>query len=361
MQGGLAPIEIDGSMLEGGGQILRVSVALSAVSGRPVRVFNIRAKRSNPGLRPQHLTAIKAVAEIVRARVEGLYVGSRELTFIPSRPKAGSFSFDVGTAGSTTLVLQSLMPVAALAPSNIAVEIKGGTDNPMAPPVDYVERVLVPALLRMGYRCKVSTLRRGFYPRGGGVVRASMEPVEHLSPIYMDGRRGEVKVRGIAYSCRLPGHIVERMVKAAYDRLREGGVNCIEIEREVLQPGHPKCSLDPGCGILLVAEGEGCIMGSDCLGERGKPAEVVGKEAADSLLRQLETQASVDKHLGDQLVVYMALARGRSKIRVSELTLHAATCVEVVRRLLGVTIRVEGELGGPALIECEGAGLRRTG
>lgn len=357
MQGSLGFIEIDGSMLEGGGQILRVSVALSAVSGIPVRVFNIRAKRSNPGLRPQHLTAIKAVAEMVDARVEGLHVGSKELTFIPSRPRAGFFSFDVGTAGSTTLVLQSLMPVAALAPSIVTAEVRGGTNNPMAPPVDYVERVLTPALLKMGYQCKVSTLRRGFYPRGGGMVRTVMEPVSQLSPISLDGRRGEVKVKGVAYSCRLPNHIVERMSKAAYDKLREGGVDVVSIEREALQPGHPKCSLDPGCGILLVAEGEGCIMGSDSLGERGKPAEVVGRGAADSLLRQLETWASVDKHLGDQLIVYMAMAKGRSRLRVSELTLHTATCIEVVKRLLKVRVRVEGGLGEPALIECEGASL----
>ncbi|MCX8204385.1 MAG: RNA 3'-terminal phosphate cyclase [Candidatus Nezhaarchaeota archaeon] len=361
MQSSLSFIEVDGSMLEGGGQILRVSVALSAVSRVPVKVFNIRAKRSNPGLRPQHLTAIKAVAELVNARVEGLYVGSRELAFIPSKPKAGSFSFDVGTAGSTTLVLQSLMPAAALAPFSISVEVKGGTNNPMAPPVDYVERVLVLALLRMGYRCRVTTLRRGFYPRGGGVVRASMDPVEHLSPISLDGRRGEVEVKGVAYSCRLPSHIVERMSRAAYNRLREGGMDSVSIEQEVLQPGHPKCSLDPGCGILLVAEGMDCLMGSDCLGEKGKPAEVVGEEAANSLLRQLETQASVDKHLGDQLIVYMALAKGRSRIKVSELTLHTVTCIEVVKRLLGVKVKVEGGLGGPALIECEGAGLRRAG
>ncbi|RLF10861.1 MAG: RNA 3'-phosphate cyclase, partial [Thermoprotei archaeon] len=192
-------VEIDGSMLEGGGQILRVSVALSAVSRVPVRVVNIRAKRSNPGIRPQHLTAIKAVAELVEARVEGLRVGSRELVFIPSRPRAGSFSFDVGTAGSTTLVLQSLMPAAALAPSRVIVEVKGGTNNPLAPPVDYVEKVLAPILLKMGYRCSLTTLRRGFYPRGGGIVRATLEPVEELSPIRLESWRGGVKVRGLAY------------------------------------------------------------------------------------------------------------------------------------------------------------------
>jgi RNA 3'-terminal phosphate cyclase (ATP) len=354
-------VEIDGSMLEGGGQILRVSVALSAATGLPVKVKNIRAKRSNPGLRPQHLTAIKAVAELAEAEVEGLRVGSKELTFIPSRIKAGSFSFDVGTAGSITLVLQCLMPAAALAPSRVTVEVKGGTDNPLAPPVDYVERVLAPTLLKMGYSCNLTTLRRGFYPRGGGMVRASMEPAGELSPLNLEAWRGGVKVRGIAYSCRLPSHIAERMAEAARRCLREGGVEEVEVEVEPLQAGHPKCSLDPGCGIVLVAEGEGCLMGSDSLGEKGKPAEVVGAEAARSLLNQLSTQAAVDRHLGDQLIVYMALAHGRSRVKVSELTLHTVTCLEVVKQLLGVKVRVEGELEKPAVVECEGASLRGRG
>ncbi|RLF09896.1 MAG: hypothetical protein DRJ69_03890 [Thermoprotei archaeon] len=162
----------------------------------------------------------------------------------------------------------------------------------------------------------------------------------------------------MAYSCRLPSHVAERMAKAAEEHLRRGGVDDVEVGVEILQPGHPKCSLDPGCGILLVAEGEGCLMSADSLGEKGKPAELVGREAAESLLRQLSTGAAVDKHLGDQLVAYMALAKGDSRVKVSELTLHAVTCLEVVKRLLGIEVRVEGELGGPALIQCRGAGLR---
>jgi len=351
-------IEIDGSMLEGGGQILRMSIAISAVSGVPVKVFNIRAKRSNPGLRPQHMTAIKAVAELVDARVEGLRVGSRELTFIPRTIRGGRFSFDIGTAGATTLVLQSLMPASAYAPSPVDVEVKGGTNNPMAPPIDYVERVLIPMLSRMGYRCRLSLLRRGFYPRGGGIIRLHVDPVKALEPIELSEGGRVVRVTGVAYSCRLPGHIVDRMARSAEAKLREAGLRDVEIEREALQPDSPKCSMDPGCGILLVAETDrGALIASDSLGERGKPAERVGEEAARSLIDQVKAGAAVDKHMGDQLLIYMALAKGTSRIRVAELTLHAATCVELLRRLLNVRIEVEGELGRPALITCEGAGI----
>ncbi|RLF18706.1 MAG: RNA 3'-phosphate cyclase [Thermoprotei archaeon] len=352
-------IEIDGSMLEGGGQILRLSVAISAVSGIPVKVFNIRAKRSNPGLRPQHLTAIKAVAELVNAEVEGLKVGSRELTFMPKNIKGGRFSFDIGTAGATTLVLQSLMPAAAYAPTHVDVEIRGGTNNPMAPPIDYVERVLVPILAKMGYRCKVVLLRRGFYPRGGGIIRLHVEPADVLKSLTLYERGEVVKVSGIAYSCRLPSHIVDRMTKSAESVMKQAGYE-VDIEKEVLQQGHPKCSLDPGCGILLVAEtSTGALIGSDALGEKGKPAEKVGEEAARNLVKQLATGASVDRHMGDQVLIYMALAEGLSKIKVGELTLHALTCIELLKRLLKVDIEVEGKLGEPATITCRGIGMRR--
>ncbi|RLF12432.1 MAG: RNA 3'-phosphate cyclase [Thermoprotei archaeon] len=353
-------IDIDGSMLEGGGQILRLSIALSAVSGVPLRIYNIRAKRSNPGLRPQHLTAIKAVAELVGAKVEGLRVGSRELIFTPGRPRGGRFYFDVGTAGATTLVLQSLLPASAFSPKRVMVEVKGGTNNPMAPPIDYVQRLLLPILAKMNYHCQVSLLRRGFYPRGGGVVRAVMEPVDKLRTISMLKPGKVVKITGIAYSCKLPGHIVERMAKSAEKALTEAGYGDVEIEHEVLQPEHPKCSLDPGCGILLRAEtNEGALLGADSLGERGKPAEKVGLEAAQSLIKQLSSGASIDRYMGDQLIVYMALADGKSEVRVSELTLHALTCMEVVKILLGVTVEVEGGLGKTSNILCRGVGLRR--
>ncbi|MHC1590438.1 MAG: RNA 3'-terminal phosphate cyclase, partial [Candidatus Hecatellaceae archaeon] len=176
-------VEIDGSMLEGGGQILRTSVALSALTGRPVRVFNVRARRNPPGLRLQHLAAIKTVVMLTDAEVEGLEVSSLEVGFNPKAIKGGSFSFDVGSAGSITLILQALAPVAAYAPSPVELEIVGGTNTKWSPPVEYVREVLLPTLKRMGFEGRIEVVRRGFYPQGGGDVKAFFKPVKSLKPI----------------------------------------------------------------------------------------------------------------------------------------------------------------------------------
>jgi len=354
-------VEIDGSMGEGGGQILRNAVALSAVLLKPIRVYNIRAKRSNPGLRPQHLTAVKAVAALSSAEVSGLKVGSREIIFRPRRLGGGRLRFDAGTAGSTTLMLQSLMPAMAFSAAPVEAELRGGTNNPMAPPAEYLRDVLAPMLERMGGRFEVELLRRGFYPRGGGVLRASSIPVESLKPIRLTEFDGVKIIRGLSYSNRLPGHIVERMAASAEKLLRAKGYE-VEIEREALQPGDPKCALDPGCGIILVAElGLGALVASDRLGAKGVPAERVGEEAARDLLKQLEAHAPVDRHLGDQLVIWACLADGVSEYRVAELTTHTTTSIELCRLMAGCEAEVEGRVGEPATVRIGGIGLRRKG
>lgn len=353
-------IEIDGSMGEGGGQILRNAVSLSAVLMKPIRVYNIRARRSNPGLRPQHLTGVKAVAALSSAEVSGLRVGSREIVFKPRALRGGRLSFDAGTAGSTTLILQSLMPVMAFSREPVEVELRGGTNNPMAPPVEYFQYVLIPTLEKMGCRFEVRLLRRGFYPRGGGVVRARSTPVESLKPIKLLEAGGVKRIYGLSYSCRLPAHIVERMASTAERLLRSAGYSDVHVEREVLKPGDSACSLDPGCGIILVAELEsGAVMGADSLGRLGVPAERVAEEAAGSLVKQLETGAPVDRHLGDQLVVWAALASGVSEYRVAELTTHTTTSMELCRIMAGAEAEVEGRLGEPATIRIRGIGYRR--
>lgn len=352
-------IEVDGSILEGGGQLLRVSVALSAVTGTPIKVFNIRAKRSKPGLRPQHLSAAEAVTRLVKGKAEGLYVGSREIEFVPSSVEAGDLEIDVGTAGSTSLVLQAMMPAMAFAPGPTSVVIKGGTNNPMAPPIDFLERVLFPTLRKIGVSASLELVRRGFYPRGQGAVKVKMKPVATLSPLTLT-EFGEVRrVMGLAYSSRLPDHIPSRMASASESTLRRAGFSDVRVDREVLQQGDPRCAVDPGCGVILVAElSSGGVVSGDALGVRGKPAEDVGGEAARKLIGQLEVRAPVDRHLGDQLAVWLGLVEGSSEIRVSELTLHTLTCVKVIHDIVGVRFTVEGERGKPATLVCQGIGLR---
>jgi len=352
-------IEIDGSVLEGGGQILRVSVALSAVAGKPIRIYNIRAKRSPPGLRAQHMNAVRALAQLVDAEVAGLGIGSKEIEFDPSSLKGGSFKIDVGTAGSTSLVLQALMPVMSFSRSKSFVEITGGTNNPMAPAVDYLQQVLLPAVSKMGYKGSIELLRRGFYPRGQGIVRAAIEPIKTLKPIIME-RLGEIEeIRGISYSSRLPAHIVERMARSAERVITGAGYKKVKIDLEALQANQGRCAADPGCGIILFAKSkQGAILGADSLGELGRPAEKVGTEAAEELLRQFVAEAPVDRHLADQLIVYMSLADGRSTIRTSELTLHALTCIHLSEKMVGARFKVEGKEGAPSTIICEGIGLK---
>lgn len=353
-------VEIDGSMGEGGGQILRNAVALSAVLLKPVKIKNIRVKRSNPGLRPQHLTAVKAVATLSSAEVSGLTVGSLEISFRPlKRLQGGTIKFDAGTAGSTTLMLQSLMPTMCYASKPVEVELRGGTNNPLAPPVEYLQEVLLPVIKKMGGVFRIELVKRGFYPRGGGIVKASSTPIDFLKPIKLIEFKGVKKIRGLSYSCRLPGHIVERMASTAEEFLRKEGYD-VDIRREALQPNDPKCSIDPGCGIILLAELEDeTVIGVDRLGEKGVPSERIARDAAIELLDEIKSEAPVDKHLGDQLVIWACLAEGTSQYRVTKLTKHTITSLELCRLLTNCRIEIEGVENKPATITIEGIGLRR--
>ncbi len=349
---------MDGAYGEGGGQILRMSLALSALTGAPVHLRNIRVKRSPPGLRAQHRTAVEAMTRLSDASVKGLELGSTELEFTPRQLKGGRLALDTGTAGSTTLVLQSLLPAMAFSEKRTEVQITGGTNNPLAPPIDYVQRVLAPSLAKMGLQVKIDLVRRGFYPRGGGVVRAALDPVETVQPIQLTRFEELTCVSGIAYSSRLPKHIVPRMVRRAREILRLADLEADDIDMEVADQGSPRCALSPGCGILLtgtiIPEG---VLGADSLGELGKSAERVGEEVAEGLLRLIGQKAPVDTYLGDQLIIYMALADGRSTIRVGGLTPHMESCIYVCERFFRRIFTLTTERGGPATITCEGTGF----
>lgn len=348
-------ITIRGDMLEGGGQILRLSTALAALIGEPIRVVKVRGKRKPPGLRRQHMTALKVLASLCNGHVEGLRLGSTEILFEPGDIRGGSYRFDVGTAGSVTLILQATMPVMVFAPAPVKLRLRGGTNNPMAPPVDYLERVLLEDLRFMGVEAQLRVYRRGFYPRGGGEVEAWTNPSKKLKPIMLQELGRIFEVRGVVYSCRLPSHIVDRMASSTFERLRKIGLNPV-FEKEILQPGNPKCSLDPGCGILLAVRHSYGFLGVDNLGVKGKRAEAVGSEAAEQLIKLVEGGYPVDRHLCDQLIVWMALADGVSCVKTIELTLHALTCIELTKAILGAEFRVEGDLGRPAIIKCKGVG-----
>ncbi|ASJ06540.1 RNA 3'-terminal phosphate cyclase [Thermococcus pacificus] len=333
-------VEIDGSYGEGGGQILRTAVALSVITGKAVRIYNIRANRPNSGLKPQHLHGILALKELSGARVKGAQVGSTELEFIPGEAKPKHVRVPISTAGSITLVLQALLPAMAFVGGSF--EVTGGTDVPWSPPVDYLKHVTLFALGKMGLRVELEIRRRGHYPKGGGVVAGRVEPWEEKRPLVALEWEKVERFAGISHATNLPAHVAERQAKAARERIGELYNVPVEIETEVSR------SLGPGSGIVVWAETDMLRLGGDALGKRGKPAEVVGREAADELLDQLKTRAAVDKFLGDQLIPFLAFAGG--EIGVAEITNHLVTNVWVVEKFLGKVFEVEGEVGGPGVV-----------
>lgn len=352
-------IEVDGSFGEGGGQVVRTSVALAALLSRDVRVVNIRAKRPNPGLRAQHITAVKAVAALCDAITEGLDMNSTELTFKPRRRMHGEFRFDVGTAGSISLVLQALMPAAGFAPGPVRFDITGGTDVRWSPTIDYVRFVMLPLLSRMGYEASLTLHRRGHYPKGGGRVSVEIHPSGSLRGFSLIERGEIMAIRGLSHCVRLPPHVADRQAKAARDYLDGAGFTGARIDVESHMAERDP-HLGPGSGIALYADcSQGAILGSDSLGERGKPAERVGSEAAERLARELRANVAADRHMGDILIPYMAVAEGRSEIATSEITMHTITNAKIAEVVSGAKIEVLGDLGSPGRIIVHGVGLRR--
>ena len=350
-------VEIKGDMLEGGGQLLRISTAISAIIKNPLMITNIRANRTPPGLRAQHLNAVKAIGRLTSAEIEGLTIGSKQIKFTPKVSVGGNLTIDIETAGSTSLVLQALMPVMAFSPEPVSLELSGGTNNSKAPAIDYVQNVVMPIISRMGYQGSIDLLKRGFYPRGMGRIIASCNPIEKLKPLILTKMGTPVKLWGLAYSCRLPSHISERMAKSAQKLLAQEGYDAT-IVTESLKERDIKCSIDPGCGIILFSSlSSGGILGSDALGKLGKPAEKVGEEAASQMLHNLEQSAPIDRFLSDQLIIYAALADDKSELKVTELTLHTLTCIELCKQLLGTTFEIHGQIGEPAHIICNGIGV----
>ncbi len=336
-------IEIDGSLLEGGGSIVRFSVALSALTGEPVRIFNIRAKRKNPGLQAQHLAAVKAVAKLCNAKVYGLEIGSRELKFYPDKLKGGKIDVKISTAGSTMLVLQALLLPAIFCRNNVEVTIRGGgTFNEWAPTYHYFKHVALSALKFFGVDAEVFAERHGFYPRGGAVVKAFIKPCSELTQINLTERGKLLEVGGVSCVANLPRHIAQRQRGSAINLLsKEGLIPTIRIEEY--------STLSPGTAITIWCLYENGAFGGSYLGKKGLRAEEVGKRAAYDLLEDLKSRACFDKYLSDQLVPFLALSK--SKISVSKLTMHAKTNIEIIKRILGVKIKVlEDE--GHVILSC---------
>jgi len=331
-----AVILVDGAHGEGGGQIVRASVALAALTHQDCRIENIRAGRQSPGLAAQHVAAIRAVAALSSAEVDGLEVGSHAIVFRPGELKAGSHAIDVGTAGSVTLVLQACLPVALAAPSTVRLRLTGGTDVPWSPPWDYVARIFLPLLRRCGARVDLMLLRRGYYPRGGGVVEVTVSPTTAWRPYQTEEPGGLRAIRGIAHVSNLPEDIPKRMKHAAIRRLH--GRGDVKIEERVYAGAE---AVGQGGALVLWAETGGSILGADSLAARGKPAERVGEHAASGLIAELAAGSSVDIHASDQLLIYLGQASEASAFRVREASGHLRTMAWLLERFLNRKVTIE--------------------
>jgi len=310
-------LEIDGS--EGGGQILRTALSLSAVLRTPVRVTNIRRPRPNPGLQAQHLTGVNALARISDARVEGAAKGSQTLLFEPGEARGGEHSFDIGTAGSISLVLQALLPPLLFAGEPSHITIKGGTHVPWSPDFHFLQNVFAPALSLFGARLSLRLLSYGFYPKGGGEVEAAIEPCGSLKAVHLIERGECDEVEGVSACSNLPEHVARRQREEVL-RIFPGA------KVEVLLAASPS----PGSFVSLWCRCRNGFLGASALGKPGRRAEEVGGEAAGGMRSLLSSPACVDGHLADQLMVYAALAEGETALRVPGFTEHMRSNAMVI-------------------------------
>jgi len=339
-------IEIDGAYGEGGGQILRTALAFSAILKQPVKVNRIRAGRRNPGLQPQHLKSIEALAKITRSETEGAKIGSDKITFIPGEIVPGHYEFDIGTAGSVTLLLQALLPPLSLAQSKSSLILTGGTHVAWSPPFHYLTEVLFPALAQIGVQVRAEIERWGWYPKGGGRMKVEIHPAPDLSPISLVNRGAIQGVYGISATSNLPLHVAERQRERALTRI-ENELN-LKAEIEILSAVP---SNGQGSFLFLVAETEGAKAGFSSLGKRGKRAEVVADEAVDSLKKYLESNGCIDPHLADQLVPFMVFGDGRSSFTTTCITEHLLSNLWVVERFMKVSVSRMGRRGGEGRID----------
>jgi RNA 3'-terminal phosphate cyclase (ATP) len=322
-------VVIDGSHGEGGGQIIRTSLALSLVTGESFRVEHVRANRERPGLRQQHLTAVNAAAEIGHAQVEGAAVGSTEFTFRPGKVMPGNYTFNIGTAGSATLVLQTMLPPLMIASRPSTLRIEGGTHNVHAPPYDFIERTFIPMVSRIGPQFLIVLGRYGFYPPGGGYFDVMIEPCSTLRRLDVLERGKIIDQRATALVVNLPASMAERELAVIKEKMGWSGE---QLYAEVSENAYSR-----GTAVMVEIESEYVTELCSRVGERGVRAEVIAENAADDALRYLKTEAPVGEHLADQLLVPLSVARGGS-FATGPLSLHTQTNIDVIRKFVDVDI-----------------------
>ncbi|MEM3824447.1 MAG: RNA 3'-terminal phosphate cyclase, partial [Candidatus Bathyarchaeia archaeon] len=336
-------IEIDGSQKSGSGTILRLSVALAAILGEDLHIYNIRQKRPQPGLRPQHLEAVLTAAKLCDAEVKGAELNSRELWFKPKKVKGGSFEAEIGTAGSIPMLLMTILPICAFAENTVHLHVsRGGTDVSNSPTINYIRYVLLPTLKRMGVNASLIVHKYGYYPKGMGEVTITVEPCKHLKPLVLKDF-GKIKtIKGVSVCTFLADRrVAERQAKASNEYLKEKGYSAeIQIINDESNP------LQKGSSLVLWAETDAdAILGADAIGELRKTSETVGREAAEKLYVEVSAKPTVDVHLADMLVPYVALADGGSVYFTRALSDHLETNIWLAEKILSVKFHIN-KVGG---------------
>lgn len=353
-QANRAILTIDGSRYSGSGTIVRQAVAFSALTGQPIHMVNVRAKRDKPGLRPQHIRVVEAIAELANGRAEGLTQGSQEFTFRPGQLKAGRhYSWDIGSAGSTTMLALGILPVLAFAGAKVTVELRGGLFQDFAPSAFHLQHVLLPLLRDMGLCAELEIARPGYVPLGNGILRLIVRPLaEPFRAIVKEEAGAVTKVWGIALSSHLTERRVsERMADTARDILAKAGHQAeIEIRNDTE-------SLQRGAALALFADkGETVRLGADQAGALRRSAESIGKHVAKQLLDELASGATLDRFAADQIIPFAALASGESRFIIPVLTDHVLTSAWLAETFLDARVQIDGHR-----LTINGAGFRPNG
>ncbi|MBM3898091.1 MAG: RNA 3'-terminal phosphate cyclase [Thaumarchaeota archaeon] len=335
-------IAIDGSYGEGGGQILRTAVGLSVATGQSIEVFNIRANRPVPGLKAQHLWAVKSAAELCSGKVDCLREGSTAIKFQPQKPKNENLKFDIGTAGSITLLLQALIPAVSRQKGEFRFDVKGGTDVKWSPTLDYFRHIVIPLYSQIGVEVSLEVRKRGFYPVGGGDISCKITAKGYLNNIALKEKtRGKASIASVCSN--LPKSIAERQLKAAEDFLIS---NNVEVEGKY---ANVESAASPGSAICVYF-GKGSYIGGDSIGERAKPSEKVGFEAAKLFFDEYSSDCTLDSHVADMVVPLLALAKNESVFVTSKRTEHLLTNLHIAKMITECEYSVEQLDSGASVV-----------
>jgi RNA 3'-phosphate cyclase len=336
-------LEIDGSQKSGSGTILRLSIALAGILNEPLHIYKIRQRRPQPGLRPQHLEAVLTAAKLCNAEIKGVKIGSRELWFEPSEITGGDLHAEIGTAGSIPMLLLTILPLCAIAKETVRVHvIRGGTDVRHAPTINYIKHVLLPMLEQMGLETRLEVKKYGYYPKGMGEISLEVQPCSELKSLRLETFGNVEEVKGTSVCTFLAERkVAERQAKTASKILKTYGYEApIEVVNDTSNP------LQKGSSLVLWAKtSTNALLGGDAIGEIRKPSEAVGREAAENLVKEIKAEATVDVHLADMLVPYVALAKGESAYLCRRMTEHLNTNVWLAQKILDITFRIN-KVGG---------------